>query len=79
LAVITVRIERRVAELSEVSRAVPASLTRRGRTGLAGCSELREHFGQASIVLSGYPAGDDVVYQLIVREYLQEELAEVGR
>jgi hypothetical protein len=52
---------------------------RRDRTGLAGRSELREHFGQAPIVLPGYPVGDDVVDQLIVGEYLQEELAEVGR
>jgi hypothetical protein len=51
----------------------------RERPGLAGSSELREHFGQAPIVLSGYPAGNDVVDQLIVGEYLQEELAEVGR
>jgi hypothetical protein len=51
----------------------------RERTGLAGRSELREHFGQAPIVLPGYPAGDDVVDQPIVGEYLQEELAEVGR
>jgi hypothetical protein len=50
----------------------------RERTGLAGRSELREHFGQAPIVLPGYPAGDDVVDQLIVGEYLQEEPAEVG-
>jgi hypothetical protein len=51
----------------------------RERTGLAGSSELREHFRQAPIVLPGYPAGNDVVDQLIVGEYLQEELAEVGR
>jgi hypothetical protein len=51
----------------------------RERTGLAGRSELRERFGQAPIVLPGYPAGDDVVDQLIVGEDLQEELAEVGR
>jgi hypothetical protein len=30
-------------------------------------------------VLPGSPAGDDVVDQPIVGEYLQEELAEVGR
>ena len=51
----------------------------RERTGLTGRPELREHFGQAPIVLSGYPAGNDVVDQLIVGEDLQEELAEVGR
>jgi hypothetical protein len=31
------------------------------------------------IVLPGYPAGNDVVDQLIVGEYRQEELAQVGR
>jgi hypothetical protein len=51
----------------------------RERTGLAGSSDLREHFGQAPIVLPGYPAGNDVVDQLIVGEYRQEELAQVGR
>jgi len=50
-----------------------------GRSRMAGRSELREHFGQAPIALPGYPAGDDVVDQLVVGEYLQEELAEVGR